>query len=83
MSPIFKRIDGYTFKIFSNEESRMHIHVVNAEKEAKFWLEPEVDLDENYGFSTKEIKSIFKIITDYADEFKANYIKHIGKRLDD
>ena len=28
MSPVFGRESGYTFKIFSNEEERMHIHVV-------------------------------------------------------
>lgn len=61
----------------------MHIHVVNAEKEAKFWLEPKVELDGNHGFSPKEIKTISKIITENADEFKTKYIKHIGKRLDD
>lgn len=36
MSPIFKREDEYCFKIFSNEEERIHIHVVKAENEAKF-----------------------------------------------
>lgn len=36
MSPIFKREDGYTFKIYSNEEVRKHIHVIKAENEAKF-----------------------------------------------
>lgn len=61
----------------------MHIHVVNAEKEAKFWLEPKIELADNYGFSTKEINSIKKIINIYAEEFKSKYIHHIGKRLDD
>lgn len=83
MSPIFKRVDGFTFKIFSNEEARMHIHVINAEKEAKFWLEPSIELDENYGFTSKEIKNITKIIAENADEFKDKYIRHIGKRIDD
>lgn len=36
MSPTFLKQDGYTFKIFSNEEERKHIHVVKAEDEAKF-----------------------------------------------
>ena len=28
MSPVFGRDSGYVFKIFSNEEERMHIHVL-------------------------------------------------------
>jgi len=28
MSPKFKEINGFVFKIYSNEELRMHIHVV-------------------------------------------------------
>ena len=47
MSPVFHRESSYSFKIFSNEELRMHIHVIRDDKEAKFWLEPEVELAEN------------------------------------
>ena len=60
MSPKFKQENGYTFKIYSNEEERKHIHVVKAECEAKFWLEPVVELAENYGFSNKDINRITK-----------------------
>lgn len=43
MSPKFKEINGFVFKIYSNEELRMHIHVVKAENEAKYWLEPDIE----------------------------------------
>ena len=39
MSPKFRKEEGFVFKIYSNEEERMHIHVVKAETEAKFWNE--------------------------------------------
>ena len=83
MSPVFKRQDGFTFKVFSNEEERMHIHVFSAENEAKFWLEPVVELAENFGFSSKEIRKLQKIIQDNGEYFKRQYIEHIGKRVDD
>jgi hypothetical protein len=83
MSPIFHRHKGYVFKIFSNEEERLHIHVVKAEKEAKFWLEPEVELAMNYGYNSKELTEIKEVIVTYADEFKSKYIQHIGKRIND
>lgn len=83
MSPIFRRENGYIFKIYSNEEERKHIHVIKAEKEAKFWLEPVIELVENYGFNNKEIKNITQIVEQYGDEFKCKFTEHIGKRLDD
>ena len=36
MSPVFGRESGYVFKIFSNEEESMHIHVIGDGHEAKF-----------------------------------------------
>ena len=83
MSPEFKQEDGYVFKIYSNEEERKHIHVVKAEFEAKFWLEPEVELAENYGFNNKELKKITQLVRKYGDEFKQQFAAHIGKRIDD
>ena len=38
MSPVFRRESEYTFKIYSNEEERMHIHVIHGTHEAKYWL---------------------------------------------
>ena len=58
MTPKLKQQDGYTFKIFSNEEERKHIHVVKGDCEAKFWLEPIIELAYNYGFNNKEFKKI-------------------------
>ena len=83
MSPVFRREDGYVFKIFSNEEDRVHIHVIKAEKEAKFWLEPNIELADNFGFSSKEINIIKNKLTEYASDFKHKYAIHVGKRVND
>lgn len=83
MSPKFKEEDGFVFKIYSNEEERKHVHVIKAENEAKFWLEPNITLANNYGFSDKEIKNITKIVLKYGNEFKRQFEEHISKRLDD
>lgn len=83
MSPVFHRETSYIFKIFSNEEERMHIHVIRDNQEAKFWLEPEVELAENNGFRAYELRRIQKIVEKYATSFKEQYRQHIGKRVDD
>ncbi len=83
MSPVFKRERGYTFKIFSNEEERMHIHVIKDECEAKVWLEPRVELANNDGFAQHEVNDIIKMVKNYADDLRDQYQRHISKRIDD
>ncbi len=83
MSPKFKEQNGYVFKIYSNEEARIYIHIIKAEKEAKYWLEPDIELAENFGFNSKELSFIEKILTEYGDDFKVKFTRHIGMRLDD
>jgi len=83
MSPVFGRESSYVFKIFSNEEERMHIHVIGDGHEAKFWLEPEVELAKNSGFSKHELNEIQKIVEKHAERFKEQYKQHISKRIDD
>lgn len=48
MSPTVFREKGYRFYFFSREETRMHVHVLSGDGEAKFWLEPELQLANTY-----------------------------------
>ena len=61
----------------------MHVHVVKGGHEAKFWLEPEVELARNYGFGEADLKKITKIVEQYGNDFKRQFAAHIGKRVDD
>ena len=83
MSPVFRRESEYTFKIYSNEEERMHIHVLCDGKAAKFWLEPQVELAKHSGIPEHKLCEIKKIVEKYADSFKEQFSQHIGKRIDD
>ena len=74
MSPVFRRESEYTFKIYSNEEERLHIHVIHDRCEAKYWLEPKLELAKNTGFSEHELNRI---------RFKEQFRQHVGKRIDD
>lgn len=47
MSPTVFREGPYRFYFFSREETRMHVHVQGPDGEAKFWLEPSVELAQN------------------------------------
>ena len=83
MSPVFRRESEYTFKIYSNEEERMHIYVIYGGLEAKYWLEPRVELAKNTGIPEHKLNDIKRIVDKYADDFKEQFRQHIGKRIDD
>jgi hypothetical protein len=69
MTPTILRKNGYRFFFFSREETRMHVHVMSNKGEAKFWLEPQLELAMNYGFARKEIKEIENLIEERFNEF--------------
>jgi hypothetical protein len=50
------------FYFFSREESRIHVHVFCADGEAKFWLEPEVELVKNYRLTAMQVTQIEKVV---------------------
>ena len=43
-------------------------YVVCGDGEAKFWLEPEIELARNYRLSRKQLKEIESLIEDHNDE---------------
>ncbi|MDK1024734.1 MAG: DUF4160 domain-containing protein [Gammaproteobacteria bacterium] len=76
MSPTIYREKGYRFFFFTREESRMHVHVICGDGEAKFWLEPDLELAKNYRLSRQQLKQIEDIIEVHQDEFIATW-QHI------
>lgn len=44
MSPTVFREGPFRFFFFSREEERLHIHVESPHGEAKFWLDPQIEL---------------------------------------
>jgi len=78
MSPTIFREAGFRFYFFSREEQRMHVHVQCAEGEAKFWLEPTIELAKNYRLNDRQISSIRALIEVHADEFRSAWKKHFG-----
>jgi hypothetical protein len=76
MSATIFREKGYRFFFFSREEPRMHVHAYCADGEAKFWLEPEIELAQNYRLSRLQLKQIEMIIEEHYDEITNAWQKH-------
>ncbi|MGC4128617.1 MAG: DUF4160 domain-containing protein [Bergeyella sp.] len=78
MSPKFLDENGYVFKIYSREEPRMHVHIIQGKNNAKCWLEPEIEIAENKGFRNHQINEILKIVKENEQDFKEKWRKHLG-----
>ncbi len=79
MSPTVFRGGGYRFYFFSREEHRLHIHVQHATGEAKFWLEPTIELAQNYGLGPRAISKVLRLIREHEHEIRAAWETHFGR----
>jgi hypothetical protein len=78
MSPTIHRERGYRFFFFSREEPRIHIHVVSENGEAKYWLEPEIELARNIKLSKQHLQEIEAMIKEHKDEFITAWLEHFS-----
>ena len=76
MSSTVFREKGYRFFFFSREESRMHVHVISGDGEAKYWLEPQIELSKNSKYSVKQLSEIQTLVEEHEDELIAAWKQH-------
>ena len=57
----------------------MHVHVHHAEGEAKFWLEPQIELAQNYGLSQQRITAVLGLIRRHQDAIRAAWDAHFRR----
>jgi len=70
--PTLLNLYGLKFFFYSNEHLPIHIHVRNADGEAKFNLEP-IELLENRGLKNKDLKRAETVIEERREEFIAKW----------
>ena len=78
MAPTVFRENGFRFYFFSREETRMHVHVQAPEGEAKFWLEPAIELAQNYGLNERQLRSAKALIEAHENDIRTSWKKHFG-----
>ena len=79
MSPTVFRYRQYRFYFFSREELRVHVHVFSPDGEAKFWLEPEIELAVNKGLKSIELGELKRVIEERQDEIRAHWHRHFRR----
>jgi len=79
LSPTIFREDGFRFFFFSREETRLHVHVHHADGEAKFWLEPAIELAQNYGLNDRQLRFTETLIRRHEHDIRSAWLKHFGR----
>ena len=78
MAPTVFREDGFRFFFFSREEPRIHVHVSHADGEAKFWLEPNIELSQHVGLNERQLRQARQLIERHANEIISSWQQHFG-----
>ncbi|BCH55044.1 DUF4160 domain-containing protein [Agrobacterium vitis] len=79
--PVLLRHGPYKFFFYSNEgnpREPIHVHVRSAQGEAKIWLEPTIGLSESFGFNSRELSAIIKIVIDNRAAFTRAWGEYFG-----
>ena len=79
MSPTIFKKGGLRFYFFSREEKWPHVHVQGERGEAKYWLEPEIALAQNYGLSRASLSLAARLIRENYDEIRAAWKTHFRR----
>ncbi len=56
----------------------MHVHVVCADGEAKYWLKPDIELAKNCRLSRAQLKEVEQLIEGHRDEIERAWKKHFS-----
>ena len=79
MSPEIFRYREYRFHFFSREEPRVHVPVISPDGEAKFWLEPQIELAVNKGLGATELNELKRIVEERQNEIRENWRRHFRR----
>jgi hypothetical protein len=54
------------------------VHVQTADGEAKFWIEPEIELARNYELSDRDLSRALELIIEHEQEIRDAWTRHFG-----
>jgi hypothetical protein len=76
VSPTVLRVKGFRFYFFSREEPSATRAYAACRGEAKFWIDPAVELHANYGLKAKRLAEAQKLLEEHVDEIRSAWEKH-------
>ena len=79
--PVVLRYKGYRFFFYSNEgdpREAVHVHVRSAEGEAKFWLQPSVQLADSVGYDARTLRELLGVVAANRDTIERAWHEHFA-----
>jgi hypothetical protein len=79
--PVVFRDSGLRYFFFSNEgmpREAPHVHVKGGGRDAKIWLEPEVSIADSYGFNSRELGDILRVVATNRDLILRAWNEHFA-----
>lgn len=67
------------FRFFSREEERVHIQVQSPDGEAKFWIEPTIELARNHQLSDQELRRALELVVEHKQEIIDAWQRHFDR----
>jgi len=77
--PTILNAQGYRFFFFSQEHLPIHVHIQKGGARARIVLEPEIEIDKNYGFTPPQIRTIIQLIEQHYDYLTQQWHETFGK----
>ena len=69
--PTALRTGPYRFYLYSYDCGELrHMHVDRENMSVKFWLDPDVFLDENHGYNRQELRNIERITRNHLETLR-------------
>jgi len=80
--PTVLRLGPYRFYLYSYDCGELrHMHVDRENRSAKFWLDPDVTLAANYGYTRKESLDIEHIMREHLESLGNGWDTFCGGNL--
>lgn len=79
--PTVFRYKGFRFFFYSNEGSPrepLHVHVMGAGGDAKFWLHPQVTLADSDGLDARTLRELLRVVQDNVALIERAWNEHFG-----
>ena len=57
----------------------MQIHVQSADGEAKFWIEPEIELARNYKLTDQDLSRVLELVIDHEQEIRDDWHRRFDR----
>ncbi|MEZ5661298.1 MAG: DUF4160 domain-containing protein, partial [Burkholderiaceae bacterium] len=78
-APTVVRDGQFRLFFFSREEPRIHVHVAHPDGEAKYWLNPDVELANHTGLSQRQLAQARQVVEKHHSEIEHAWYEHFGR----